>query len=52
MTLNDQAILALSLFAMVMVVCDFWRAKPRSLYLGLAIIALALLPIVKRFLFV
>ena len=51
MTANDIAILALSLFSMVMVLCDLWRTKPRSLYLGLAIIALALLPVVKRFLF-
>ena len=51
MTANDIAILSLSLFAMVMVLADLLRTTPRSLYLGLAILAVALVPIVKRFLF-
>lgn len=51
MTANDIAILILALFALVMVVCDLFVTRPRSLFLSLAVIALGLVPIVKRYLF-
>lgn len=52
MNANDVAILALAVFAMTMVILDTWRQpRPRSVWLDLAIIAIAMVPVVKRFFF-
>ena len=52
MTANDQAILTLAAIAMILTLAHLLRdPKPRAPLLAAAVICVALLPIVKRFLF-